>query len=138
MRGEARDLDVDAVGGVGRGGHVSGGDDAAELVVGGDFPAHGNVSRQAAQPIGGQRIGGQPGPDDEAVRRGIAAGDAQRKQIGAARLGPAEAQHGGRDDQTGQQGAAIKAGGGVSHHTISKRRGADRPEPARPAWEEAS
>ncbi|MNI12003.1 hypothetical protein D3C73_651690 [compost metagenome] len=48
VRGEAGDLDMNAVGRVARGGDVAGGDDAAELVVGGDFPAHGDVGGQAA------------------------------------------------------------------------------------------
>ena len=85
------------------------GDQGAEAFVGGDVPAYRNRLAHAAHTVGRDRIDGQSGSDDEAVRGGIAAGDAQGEYIGAACLGPTEMQDGGRGDQAAQKGAAIQA-----------------------------
>ncbi|MNQ68387.1 hypothetical protein D3C85_829390 [compost metagenome] len=135
---------MDAVGGGGLRRDPTRGDDVAEALVGGDIPLHRDRAAHAAQAIGRDRIDGQARPDDEAVRGRITAGDAQRKDIGPARLypvrlGPAELKHGGRGDQAAQQGAAMQAGSGDDHRARFERegrKGADRasPQDAEEGW----
>ena len=108
--GQALDLHMDRMGGGGIRRDLARGDDAGKALVGGDVPAHRDGRAQTALSVGGDRIDGQPRPQHETVRPRIAAGHAQREQIGPARPGPAEAQHDGGGDQPPDQGAAGEAG----------------------------
>ena len=76
---EPLDLDINRVGERGKRGRRPAAHDAAHTDVRCDTPAnpHGVVSHAA----GVSRLGGEARPQDDAVRRGIARGDAERERI---------------------------------------------------------
>ena len=74
------ELDADAVGLVGHGEHVTVADDVAEVLVAGELVAHA-IGLRGEAAADRQRLRGDPCPQDHAVRRRIARGDAQGEGV---------------------------------------------------------
>lgn len=75
---------MDTVGELGRGQHAASLHDPGEGVVGGDLPPDLDWTGAVHTPAV-QGIGGQPGPEHDAVRKGIAGGDAKGERRGRGR-----------------------------------------------------
>ena len=78
---QAGKLDMDAVGELGPGDLAAMRHDRMELLVGGDLPGH-RHRRHRHPAMGLERIGREPRPDHEAVRRRIAGGDSEAERKG--------------------------------------------------------
>ena len=118
---EPLDARVHGVGEAGLGERPAMGDDAAEVLVGRDLPAHRHLlQRHPAVAVLGQRLGGQTGPQHGPVGSRGAGGDAE----GEHPLGPrrrrgldgggvdAEREHGGGGAAELEQAATADGGGG--------------------------
>ena len=116
------DLDVDGVGVGGAGPDGAAVDGATHLRVVGDLPLHLDVaSRHAAPPVGGERLDGQAGPQDDARGGRVAGGDAELEGGDPHRAGGDEERGGGRGGDRG--GGGDGAGGETAGEDVATREG---------------
>lgn len=88
VRMQAVDLGVHGVCEFGRGDHAAPLHGAAEAFVRGHLVLHPDrAARHAAQPVGGERIGGEAGPQHDTIGPGVSRGHAQREGVAAQRRG---------------------------------------------------
>ncbi len=106
LRLQPADLDMHAVRGLGSGDHLALRDDRGETVIARHLPVD-RHRRHRHPAMRFERIGGEPGPDDETVGRGIARGDPQREGEGAKHaLRPEDAGRGESERRGGDEQAA--------------------------------